>query len=86
MQAQVDRDLPRRRIGDQHRHSEGIDPGWSSGGQLVVLFMHRVQPADSRAQHHGDPGRIDAGDGSGGHGPGLPRCQKSELGAAVGAA
>ena len=72
MQAQIDGDLACGRIGDQHRHGEGIDPRWSSGGQLIVLFMHRVESADASPQHHRDPGRINATDGCRGHGPGLP--------------
>ena len=48
--------------------------------------MHCVEPADAGAQHHSHARWIDASDGCGGHGPGLPGGKESELGAAIGAA
>ena len=75
MQAQIDGHLSSGRVGDQHRHGERVDSRRSSGSQLIVLFMHRVESADASPQHHRDPGWINATDGCRGHGPGLTSCQ-----------
>ena len=63
MQAKVNRHLASRSIGNQHWYREGIDPRWPSGSELVVLFMHRVESADTSPQHHGYPGCINGADG-----------------------
>ena len=86
LEPQVDGDLSRWCIGDQHRHGQRVDPLRAPAGELRVLLVHGGESTDAGSQHHGDALRGDALHPRGGHPPGLAGCDQGQLGATVGAA
>src|SRR5690606_9274315 len=59
-----DRNLPRRDIGDHHRHKEGTHPIGSLFKQVAALFFKGVNAPDPRTDEHADAFPVDiVGDG-----------------------